>query len=69
LALTTPHLSAGEFSLTVTGHDGLTVVLDTSSDLLHWQPAATNLISGGSAYFSVVTQNQGGQFFRARQAP
>jgi hypothetical protein len=61
--------SGGAFSFSVIGLDGLTVVIETSSDLRNWQPAATNILSGGSADIQVLSQTLGPQFFRARPEP
>jgi hypothetical protein len=68
LALTAPILTAGQFSFSVTGPEGATVIIETSTDLGNWQPAGTNFINGGSAAFTFAAQNQGSQFFRALQS-
>ena len=53
----------------VSGPDGARYVLETSSDLVHWLPAETNVLYGfglADANFFVSEMFPGGPFYRAR---
>jgi len=67
--LTSPNLSAGHFSFSVTGLSGSTAVIESSTDLSNWQVVGTVVLTGGSNDFTTVVQGEGKQFFRASAAP
>jgi hypothetical protein len=69
LVLSAPSLNGGEFSFEATGPEGLSVVVEASSDLSNWQPVATNVLSSGSALLTFTAPNQDPRFFRARNGP
>jgi hypothetical protein len=66
VVLTAPKLSAGQFGFGVTGPSGSTVVIESSTNLLNWQAASTNILVGGSNYFTAALQGQSNQYYRAR---
>lgn len=59
-------LSATRFRIVVNGLPGQTLVLESSENLLAWQPLATNTLSGGQwVYTNTVTGGEPLRFFRA----
>jgi hypothetical protein len=42
------------FGFTITGTSGLVIVVESCTDLAHpaWSPVETNMLTGGSSYFS-----------------
>lgn len=67
--LTSPNVSAGQFSFDVTGPPGSTVIIEASTDLSNWQAVGTNVLTGGASSFTTGVQADGPQFFRASAAP
>jgi len=68
VVLTSPNLSASQFSFGVTGPPGWTVVIETSTNFSNWQAVGTNVLNGGTNYFATAVKD-GPQFFRANGAP
>jgi uncharacterized delta-60 repeat protein len=55
------------FSFTVGGVPGQVVVMESSSDLFHWQPVRTNVLESGLWYFTEPDWSTSShRFFRAR---
>jgi hypothetical protein len=62
-----PSLSAGQFGFGITGLPGLAVNIEHSVDLAHWGLVGTNILNGGTNYYSVSPNPaQGAQFYRAQ---
>jgi hypothetical protein len=58
---------AGVFGFHVTGQAGQTVVIEGSTNLPSWQPLKTNLLGGGTVYFSdPASPGLAGRFYRLR---
>jgi hypothetical protein len=53
----------GQINLQLNGQSGLTYVLQSSTDLVHWTPFSTNKLSSNSLPFSVPTTG-GAKFYR-----
>jgi Transglutaminase-like superfamily len=70
--LTVSNIASGQFRFTLTNapFDG-SIVVESSTDLLNWSPAATNAASAdtNSFSFSMPMAGTGHQFFRANQIP
>jgi len=65
---TTFGMQHNQFGFTLSGDASLTVVVESSPDMIHWTPVATNSLAGGSVYFSdPATTNAAGQFYRLVQ--
>ena len=56
----------GGLQLRLSGPSGAEVVLESSSDLLHWAPMQTNSLPAEGLFLSMPTSGQPAQFFRAR---
>jgi hypothetical protein len=68
--LGTIKLDGAQIVIGVSGLSGQTIVLQTSPDLRHWLPLATNtLTSGNWSYTNSAPQNVGAQFYRASLLP
>jgi hypothetical protein len=55
----------GQFTLWLNGQAGLSYALQSSTDLVHWLPVATNLLTSNSFPFSIPTTNPARTFFRS----
>jgi plastocyanin len=67
--LNAPRISAGKFLFDVTGlTSGKTNVLQTSTNLISWQPAKTN-VAAGSAMTLTNTPSSGSHYYRLLQLP
>jgi hypothetical protein len=58
-------LSAPSLALRLSGPAGVTVIIESSSDMIHWTPVHTNTLSADGLSVP-VDATQPGQFFRAR---
>jgi hypothetical protein len=60
---------SGQFGLNLIGSAGQTLVLEGSSDLIHWSALVTNTLSTGSFHFKDSdSTNLSARFYRARSA-
>ena len=61
-------LAAGQdhLQLRLSGAAGTTVVVESSSDLLHWTAVSTNTVPAEGLSLSLPTTPQPAQFFRAK---
>jgi len=58
---------SGNFSFTITGVSGQTIVVEASTNLVNWQPVWTNTLSGTSANFTDPQwKNYPSRFYRAQ---
>jgi hypothetical protein len=55
---------AGQVNLQLNGQSGLTYVIQSSSDLVHWTPFSTNKLVSNSMAFSVSTLSGNAKFYR-----
>ena len=55
VSISNPSIAGGRFSFDYTANPGLTYVIESSSNLLHWAPIATNVASTNSVYFTDPT--------------
>jgi hypothetical protein len=54
------------FKIKLSGPTGSNVVVQASSDLIHWTPISTNLVSGGNTSFTDTTaKSRPGRYYRA----
>ena len=56
----------GNLQLRLSGPSGAEVVVESSSDLLHWAPIQTNTVPVEGLFLSVPANEPPAQFFRAR---
>jgi hypothetical protein len=56
----------GQVGLQLNGQSGLTYILQSSTDLVHWTPLSTNQLVGDSLPFVVSTTTSGAKFYRAQ---
>lgn len=55
------------FKLQFSGPTGSNLVIEATSDMVHWSPISTNVLTGGSVtYTDVVARTLSGRFYRAR---
>jgi hypothetical protein len=59
-------VSGGQFTFNYTANQGQSYVVETSSDLVNWVAAATNIASGSSALFSGLFNPTGNQYYRVQ---
>jgi len=60
---------SGQFGLNLIGSAGQTLVLEGSTDLIHWKPLVTNTLGAGPFYFKDPdSADLSGRFYRARGA-
>jgi hypothetical protein len=67
--LSTPQLQQDQFIFSATTTSGLTYVLESSSNLVHWVALATNVAAGSTLHYTnqfVPTQSR---FYRVEQRP
>jgi hypothetical protein len=59
-------MSTNGFKIKLSGPTGSNVVVQASSDLIHWTPISTNTISGGNTSFTDTTaKSRPGRYYRA----
>jgi hypothetical protein len=58
-------VSSGQLQLMLNGQQSQSYVLQSSSNLVTWQPVATNQLAGGSTNITVGTTNSSLMFYRA----
>jgi hypothetical protein len=56
--------SGGQMELWLDGQNARTYVLQASTDLFHWSPVSTNILSGNSIRFLLPTTNSARMFYR-----
>jgi hypothetical protein len=66
-SLSQPQYSQGTFSFDYSVEPGLTYVVQSSPDLLNWQPVSTNTPSHSPATFSDVSATSSFKFYRVEQ--
>jgi hypothetical protein len=66
--VTSPGVSAGQFTFSFSTQAGTSYVIESSTNLLKWIPVATNLASGGSSQFSDSFSETGDVYYRVSQA-
>jgi hypothetical protein len=54
----------GQINLQLNGQSGLTYVIQSSNDLVHWTPFSTNKLASNSVAFSVSTLSGNAKFYR-----
>jgi hypothetical protein len=54
----------GQFTVWLTGQTGLVYTVQSSTDLIHWTPFATNTLASNSTLFLVSTTNATMRFYR-----
>jgi hypothetical protein len=54
----------GSVNLQLNGQSGVTYILQSSPDLVHWTPMSTNKLTTNSYLFSVLTSGGGSKFYR-----
>jgi hypothetical protein len=59
-------VSEGQFTFNYTANQGLSYVVESSSDLVNWVAVATNIASGSSALFSGAFNPTGNQYYRVQ---
>ena len=63
----TTGVKPGGFGFTLTGVINQTIVVESSTNLVNWQPISTNTLSGASANFvDPQSQNYPHRFYRLR---
>lgn len=62
-------LAAGQFQFSYTADIGLTYVVEISTNLLDWQPVATNTANANPATFTDANATGGSAFYRVRRQP
>jgi hypothetical protein len=61
-------LRTNQFGCNISGAEGSSAVIESSTDLLNWSPVTTNLIYSGPRYFSdPSTTNAPQKFYRVRR--
>lgn len=55
----------GKLQLTLSGQQGQSYVIQSSTNLIHWVPLSTNMLLGSSTNLLIPTTNVGGLFYRA----
>jgi hypothetical protein len=60
--------AGGQIQIGVTGTPGDQIVLEDSSDLVNWSPAATNILSGSRWTIDIHSGSTTNQYFRARRS-
>jgi hypothetical protein len=59
--------AGGKFGFNLTGPAGKGVVIESSTDLLHWAPVQTNAFGAGPLYFNdPQSTSSGARFYRGR---
>jgi hypothetical protein len=56
--------ASGQFTVWLTGQTGLVYTVQSSTDLIHWTPFATNTLASNSVPFLVSTTNTTMRFYR-----
>jgi hypothetical protein len=64
--LISPRQTASQFGFGMAGFPGLSVNIESSPDLSHWQLVGTYFLVGGTNYFASPTPPQVAQFYRGR---
>ncbi|HXD00765.1 MAG TPA: cellulase, partial [Verrucomicrobiae bacterium] len=59
----------GQVNLQLNGQSGLTYIVQSSTDLVHWTPYSTNKLVSNSVPFTVSTTGGGAKFYRGMFAP
>ncbi len=62
-----PGIQEKQFGFNINWANGQTVVVEASTDMIHWMPIATNVLANGSAYFcDPQWTNYPGRYYRLR---
>jgi hypothetical protein len=59
----------GQINLQLNGQSGLTYILQSSTDLVHWTPFSTNKLASNSLPFSISTSGASAKFYRGMLMP